>query len=271
MSATFYKGQRVRVKPSCEAGASVYYRLDADEVYTVRAFSKDTADSLYLEGKTHPSGSFIGYDAARFEPAKRQKSPSPTPRKAGVGDVIRITRKDFEGGGNWLAGKVYTVDSVEGTHFVRVIPKSGSSGLLNHSEYEVLNEARVGEYVTPNHDDWYGWPRGAYEVLAVDVSGYSVKNANGRSGVFLYSLSEKCDAPVVTPPDFSVEEAQRGFKMKFRSGCDVVFVAYVPSAKPHCQLVLLNPSTGNVVTRYANGKASTETVPEPGDILIVRD
>lgn len=59
-----------------------------------------------------------------------------------------------------------------------------------------------------------------------------------------------------------------GGKLKFRSGCDVKFVAYVPDAKPHCQLVLLNPQTGNVVTRYANGKGTTEQYDEPGDILV---
>lgn len=59
-----------------------------------------------------------------------------------------------------------------------------------------------------------------------------------------------------------------GGKLKFRSGCDVKFVAYVPNAKPHCQLVFLNPQTGNVVTRYADGKGSTETYDEPGDILV---
>lgn len=59
-----------------------------------------------------------------------------------------------------------------------------------------------------------------------------------------------------------------GGKLKFRSGCAVTFVAYVPDAKPHCQLVLLNPSTGNVVTRYANGNSSDEAHDEPGDILV---
>jgi len=47
--------------------------------------------------------------------------------------------------------------------------------------------------------------------------------------------------------------------LKFRSGCDVQFVAYCPEAKPHCQLVLLNPATG---------KGSDEPHNEPGDVLI---
>jgi hypothetical protein len=69
---------------------------------------------------------------------------------------------------------------------------------------------------------------------------------------------------------FDLLSAMMGKPLKFRSGCTVKFVSYVPDAKPHCQLVLLNPSTGNVVTRYANGKSSTETYDEPGDILIAQ-
>lgn len=59
-----------------------------------------------------------------------------------------------------------------------------------------------------------------------------------------------------------------GVKFRFRSGCDVRFVAFEAKAKPYCQLVLLNPATGNIVTRYANGKASEEPYNEPGDIII---
>lgn len=73
-------------------------------------------------------------------------------------------------------------------------------------------------------------------------------------------------APTVNAFDLLV--AMMGKPLRFRSGCDVRLVAYIPDAKPHCQLVLLNPQTGNVVTRYANGKASTEPYTEPGDILI---
>lgn len=69
------------------------------------------------------------------------------------------------------------------------------------------------------------------------------------------------------PAAFDLLAAMTGKPLKFRSGCEVKFVAYVPDAKPHCQLVLLNPATGNVVTRYANGKSSEEPYSEPGDIL----
>ncbi|QQV58365.1 hypothetical protein JK151_20640 (plasmid) [Ralstonia syzygii subsp. celebesensis] len=62
--------------------------------------------------------------------------------------------------------------------------------------------------------------------------------------------------------------AMTGKPLKFRSGCAVKFVAFVPEAKPHCQLVLLNPATGNVVLRYINGKGSEEPYDEPGDILL---
>ncbi|KUZ11743.1 hypothetical protein WI28_16525 [Burkholderia diffusa] len=67
---------------------------------------------------------------------------------------------------------------------------------------------------------------------------------------------------------FDLLAAMTGKPLKFRSGCDVKFIAYSPEAKPHCQLVLLNPSTGNIVTRYANGKASDEPHNDPGDILV---
>ncbi|MGA4005331.1 hypothetical protein ACI2US_03055 [Ralstonia nicotianae] len=69
-------------------------------------------------------------------------------------------------------------------------------------------------------------------------------------------------------PSLDLLAAMTGKPLKFRSGCAVKFVAYVPKAKPHCQLVLLNPATGNVVTRYANGKGSEEPYDEPGDILL---
>jgi hypothetical protein len=70
-------------------------------------------------------------------------------------------------------------------------------------------------------------------------------------------------------PAFDLLAAMTGKPLKFRSGCAVKFVSYSPDAKPHCQLVLLNPSTGNIVTRYANGKSSEEPYNEPGDILNV--
>ncbi|QIK20207.1 hypothetical protein G7968_07655 [Ralstonia solanacearum] len=69
-------------------------------------------------------------------------------------------------------------------------------------------------------------------------------------------------------PSLDLLAAMTGKPLKFRSGCAVEFVAYAPKAKPHCQLVLLNPATGNVVTRYANGKGSEEPYDEPGDILL---
>ncbi|WP_232490592.1 hypothetical protein [Burkholderia ubonensis] len=68
--------------------------------------------------------------------------------------------------------------------------------------------------------------------------------------------------------EFDLLSAMTGKPLKFRSGCDVKFIAYSLEAKPHCQLVLLNPSTGNIVTRYANGKASDEPHNDPGDILV---
>ncbi|KWO18401.1 hypothetical protein WM27_21010 [Burkholderia ubonensis] len=73
---------------------------------------------------------------------------------------------------------------------------------------------------------------------------------------------------VQAPTEFDLLSAMTGKPLKFRSGCDVKFIAYSPEAKPHCQLVLLNPSTGNIVTRYANGKASDEPHNDPGDILV---
>lgn len=73
--------------------------------------------------------------------------------------------------------------------------------------------------------------------------------------------------PLSQPEPFDLLAAMTGKPLRFRSGCDVRFVAYIPDAKPHCQLVLLNPQTGNVVTRYANGKSSTEPYAEPGDIF----
>jgi hypothetical protein len=81
------------------------------------------------------------------------------------------------------------------------------------------------------------------------------------------SYEESYEA-VVAEATFSLLAAMTGKPLKFRSGCDVKFVAYVADAKPHCQLILLNPATGNVVTRYANGKSSEEPYSEPGDIIL---
>ncbi|WP_247537469.1 hypothetical protein [Ralstonia pseudosolanacearum] len=78
----------------------------------------------------------------------------------------------------------------------------------------------------------------------------------------------KSDIKLLNVAKFDLLEAMLGHPLKFRSGCTVQFVAFVKAAKPHCQLVLLNPATGNVVTRYANGKGSEEPYDEPGDILL---
>ncbi len=95
---------------------------------------------------------------------------------------------------------------------------------------------------------------------AVDGS----KTSCGASGAWLYTYQLE----LLPANKFDLLAAMTGLPLKFRSGCAVRFVAYVLDAKPHCQLVLLNPATGNVVTRYANGKSSEEPYDEPGDILL---
>lgn len=90
------------------------------------------------------------------------------------------------------------------------------------------------------------------------------RTACGSSGAWLYNYQIE----PVRADTFDLLAVMTGVPLKFRSGCAVEFVAYVPKAKPHCQLVLLNPATGNVVTRYANGKGSEEPYDEPGDILL---
>jgi hypothetical protein len=124
---------------------------------------------------------------------------------------------------------------------------------------------KFGDSVRLDNQDAYGgeWA-GDMTVQEVYICGtITVKHPTSGIGAF--------------DPDELIERKETGFDLfvamlgkpiKFRSGCAVTFVAYVPDAKPHCQLVLLNPSTGNVVTRYANGKSSTETYDEPGDILV---
>jgi photosystem II stability/assembly factor-like uncharacterized protein len=72
---------------------------------------------------------------------------------------------------------------------------------------------------------------------------------------------------VTSSSDFDLLGALTGKALKFRSGCAVKFVAYVPDAKPHCQLVLLS-ANGNVFYRYANGKTSEEPINDPGDVLV---
>lgn len=132
----------------------------------------------------------------------------------------------------------------------------------------------VGGYVrkikNTSTENWGERWNGVFEVLGHDHFGYKVLSLDGINGTFRFDLAERAEAP--PRPDFTVAEAQRGAKLKFRSGCDVVFIAYVPSAKPHCRLVLLNPGTGNIVTRYENGRADDEPQAHqnPGDILINR-
>lgn len=202
------------------------------------------------------------------------------------GDKVR-----YLGGSGWQflqgrVGQVFTVHSfgpgrLTAGPYLRIV--EGLSDNPTHSQLPanfVLVEAarperaKVGEYVRKNNAErtrWWSerWD-GAFEVLSVDKLGYGVRSADGIHGTFLYELADKCDAP--PRPDFTVAEAKAGAKLKFRSGCDVVFIAYVPDAKPHCRLVLLNPGTGNIVTRYENGRADDEPQAHqnPGDILIKR-
>ncbi|MHA6903300.1 hypothetical protein ACJBUE_20795 (plasmid) [Ralstonia syzygii subsp. celebesensis] len=101
--------------------------------------------------------------------------------------------------------------------------------------------------------DFYGDPVFTWEDADVSV-GYSSPNFRLVQAAAASSLD--------------LRAAMTGKPLKFRSGCAVKFVAFVPEAKPHCQLVLLNPATGNVVLRYINGKGSEEPYDEPGDILL---
>ncbi|MCA8314724.1 hypothetical protein LGN43_10565 [Burkholderia multivorans] len=116
-------------------------------------------------------------------------------------------------------------------------------------------------------------------VSAMDITKgreYTVSGMSGRwvgvvdnVGSENYLLSTSEWEQVMQPvAEFDLLSALTGKPLKFRSGCDVKFIAYAPEAKPHCQLVLLNPTTGNIVTRYANGKASDEPHNDPGDILL---
>ncbi|AIV77119.1 hypothetical protein [Burkholderia pseudomallei] len=106
----------------------------------------------------------------------------------------------------------------------------------------------------------------AVEVEPPDYDGIvSARWTDGNETHWMYDHAVEL---VEAVQDFDLLSAMTGKPLKFRSGCDVKFIAYSPEAKPHCQLVLLNPSTGNIVTRYANGKGSTEPYDEPGDILV---
>ncbi|CAB3697605.1 hypothetical protein LMG3458_02472 [Achromobacter deleyi] len=101
-----------------------------------------------------------------------------------------------------------------------------------------------------------------YTVEHVDMGSCKLAGVSGEFGTFRFEALPQAGQ------GFDLALAQSGYPLKFRSGCPVKFIAYIPEAKPHCQLVLLNPATGNTVTRYANGKASTEPYDEPGDILV---
>ncbi|WP_334166809.1 hypothetical protein [Achromobacter mucicolens] len=101
-----------------------------------------------------------------------------------------------------------------------------------------------------------------YTVKEVDRDLCTLAEVVGDFGTFRF------EALPQTGQGFDRTLAEAGYPLKFRSGCPVKFIAYIPEAKPHCQLVLLNPATGNTVTRYANGKASAEPYDEPGDILV---
>ncbi|CAI8960291.1 hypothetical protein [Burkholderia ambifaria] len=107
-----------------------------------------------------------------------------------------------------------------------------------------------------------------YEVVSVHENGsVRVRDDVGDEYCLLAGEFEEISRTQAESA-FDLLAAITGTPLKFRSGCDVKFIAYSPDARPHCQLVLLNPSTGNIVTRYANGKASDEPHSDPGDILV---
>ncbi|KGW51494.1 hypothetical protein Y049_515 [Burkholderia pseudomallei MSHR684] len=107
-----------------------------------------------------------------------------------------------------------------------------------------------------------------YEVVTVHENGaVHVRDDVGEAYCLVEEEFEEISRTYAESA-FDLLSAMTGKPLKFRSGCDVKFIAYSPEAKPHCQLVLLNPSTGNIVTRYANGKASDEPHNDPGDILL---
>ncbi|MDR5647621.1 hypothetical protein [Burkholderia cenocepacia] len=118
-------------------------------------------------------------------------------------------------------------------------------------------------YWSPSMDKYVG-TLGTIARSTPDSFGrYSVQADAGGPPFFYHP-----DALRLNGQEFDLFAAMTGKPLKFRSGCDVKFIAYSPDARPHCQLVLLNPSTGNIVTRYANGKASDEPHSDPGDILV---
>lgn len=107
---------------------------------------------------------------------------------------------------------------------------------------------------------------GSFGFDYIQLAEFSDAYPSHARGTDKYELVQ--DTQQTGAPAFDLLGALTGKPLKFRSGCDVKFVAYVPDAKPHCQLVLLNPATGNVVNRYANGKSSEEPYNEPGDIIL---
>lgn len=103
------------------------------------------------------------------------------------------------------------------------------------------------------------------KLIGLDMH-VNVEDDNGRP-IAPFACRFKLAQTMPDNVQFDLLAAVTGKPLKFRSGCAVKFVAYVPDAKPHCQLVLLNVATGNVVLRYASGKGSDEPYNEPGDIL----
>lgn len=203
-----------------------------------------------------------------------------------VGDRVR-----YLGGSGWeflqgKRGQVFTVhrcyqSESSNNEFIQI--EEGLKANPAHSQYPKLfalvksaepERVEIGGYVRKIESAltaaWSERWNGVFEVLGYEQFGYKVFSLDGLNGTFRFDLAERAEAPA--KPDFTIAEAKRGAKLKFRSGCDVVFIAYVPSAKPHCRLVLLNPGTGNIVTRYENGRADDEPQAHanPGDILINR-
>lgn len=69
---------------------------------------------------------------------------------------------------------------------------------------------------------------------------------------------------------FNLEKAIAGHPLQFRSGCQCFFVAYVPEAKPHCQLVI-RTTNGQITYRFKDGHLLKRDDPwdDTGDILLM--
>ncbi|MEX3629902.1 MAG: hypothetical protein VB138_10910 [Burkholderia sp.] len=143
----------------------------------------------------------------------------------------------------------------------------------------MAREIKVGDKVRNVSDGPSNWGHFLGAKMGDICTVEAVRPSRRRAGEILLHLAEySSGSPVhlrcarhyelIEEAPFDLFGAMTGAALKFRSGCDVKFIAYAPDAKPHCQLVLLNPSTGNIVTRYANGKASDEPHNDPGDILL---